>query len=347
MIRDVDLDSILRGARDATGRFTGSLDVGIVGAEIVAIEPAGTLGAARSIVDCGGLLLFPGFVSLSVDAPRDEEARARGEILLHCGVIACGVLDREDETTDLPRLGATIPQRIARIAALPRADRFDELTSGATPTALRAFEGSSGRADALAIPELEASIQVAMRRGFRVIVCASEERDGARVAPRIEIAATTRWIERAREVGVSLHFERVISAFSLETIAEAKGEGIDVTCGVDLRDLLVAVPAKHSLASIDRTRAIEGLRDGRVDTLTFDRRVGAPVGWTEMLDWVRRGELDASALSRATAIRPAELLGFGVAPTLELGRRAELLVVDPAAHVPLRTIVLGSAIVSR
>lgn len=346
MNRGVDLDTILRGARDATGRFAGALDVGIGGAEIVAIAPAGTLDAARSIVDFDGFVLFPGFVTLSVDAPSDADARARGETLLRCGVIACGVLDREDETTDIARLGGAIPQRIARIASLPRADRFDELDSGAAPAMLRASEVSSGRVDALAIPELEASIQVAARRGFRVIVRASEERNGARVAPRIEIATIARWLDLARASGVSLHFERVISAFALDAIADAKAEGLAITCGVELRDLLASVPAKHSLASIDRARAIESLRGGVVDTLTFDPCVGASMGWTEMLDWVRRGELDASALSRATSTRPAELLGFGLAPALELGRRAELLVVDPAASEPLRAVVLGSSVVS-
>lgn len=323
-------DRVVRGIVDATDPHAGERDVGILHDEIVAIEPRGTLDAPR-VDEYENAFVLPGLVEIAETAPRADFLEAEfGTSLAKRGIVACGVFDHDGETVDLARLSAAIPQRIVRIASLPRADRFDELFSAAPPAALMAWVVGCGREDALAWPEVEAAVHVAARKDFLVIARSGGEHE-------TDIPLVDRWMDLAIESGARIHLAGVRDSIVGDIVGEAREQGASVTASwnpwgaglSDPRDSMDDLDIEDAFAMLE-CRAFEAWCSPRA-------RGGSHDPFRELVAFSREFEFDVGSLAWVTSTRPSEILGFPVAPALALGRRPEFVVYDARSGTRLAT----------
>lgn len=326
-----EFDLVVRGIVDAIDPRAGERDVGILHDEIVAIEPRGTLDAPR-VDGYENAFALPGMVEFAEAAPRADFLEAEfGLSLGRRGIVACGVLDHDGETVDLLRLSSVLPQRIVRVASLPRADRFDELSSAAQPTALFAWEIGSGRSDALAWPEIEAAVHVAARKGLLVVARPSIGDDDR------EFARVTRWLHLAGASGARIHITEANSSGVADLVAGACEDGASVTVSWSPWANGVADP-QDSTDDLDIDDGLLMLESGAFDCLNLPRaRGGSHDPFVELVSFAREFGLDFATLVRAGSTRPSEILGFPIAPSFAIGSRPEFVVFDAERGTRLAT----------
>jgi len=187
---------------------------------------------------------------------------------------------------------------------------------------------------------------VSLRLGLRGIPAAAED---VMVARDIALAGLT---------GGHLHVAHISSAGSVRMVRMARAAGIRITTEVSPHHLWLtdeAVTAYRTNAKMapplrtegDRQALLEGLADGTIDCIAtdhaphhkdekdveFDCAANGVVGLETMLPLVLRlvedGVLDLPTAIAKISSEPAAVLGLPVG-TLEVGRAADLAIVDPA-----------------
>ncbi|MFM7143804.1 MAG: dihydroorotase [Alphaproteobacteria bacterium] len=186
---------------------------------------------------------------------------------------------------------------------------------------------------------------VSLRLGLRGIPAAAED---VMVARDIALAGLT---------GGHLHVAHISSGGSVRMVRMARAAGIRITTEVSPHHLWLtdeAVSAYRTNAKMapplrtedDRQALLEGLADGTIDCIAtdhaphhkdekdveFDCAANGVVGLETMLPLVLRlvgdGVLDLPTAIAKISSEPAAILGLPVG-TLELGRAADLAIVDP------------------
>jgi allantoinase len=258
-------DLLIRGARVVGPNGHRVLDVGVLDGAIAALE--GDLdGSAREEVDARGLILLPGAVDAHVhlnDPGRTEwEGFATGTAALAAGGTTTAIdmpLNAVPPTLDAASLDAKVAaaRGTARVdvalwgGLVPGdLDRLDEL-AGAGVVGFKAFMSASG------VEEFEAADDLTLLEGMAraaalglpVAVHAESDELTARLAARAlaqgrttmrdylasrpvvaELEAIGRAIAFARETGCALHVVHVSSGRGVALVAQARAEGVDVTC---------------------------------------------------------------------------------------------------------------------
>ncbi|ODA27936.1 dihydroorotase [Planctopirus hydrillae] len=168
-------------------------------------------------------------------------------------------------------------------------------------------------------------------------------------------------IALAELTGGHVHLMNISTRNSVEELKRAKGMGIRVTADVTPHHLamtdaslvnydtnLKVLPPLRSQEHVDAL--MEGLRDGTIDSISSDHRPFASEKKSREFDQVPFGVssietalavvatvlvdgglLDWPDLLRLLTVNPAKILGID-AGTLDIGRPADLALIDPAAH---------------
>ncbi|MEN4052338.1 MULTISPECIES: amidohydrolase family protein [Sulfurimonas] len=172
-----------------------------------------------------------------------------------------------------------------------------------------------------------------------------------------EVLHVSRMIEIARYFDIKILFKSIASPRSVELIAKAKEEGVDVACEVSLHHLVHSDEACEGfnttaklnppLASKnDMTALCEALKNGLIDTLTTLHQPNSPVnkevafydaayGCEALSDalplyytkLVKSGLLSMRELLKLTVENPAKNIALQ-AGKIEVGERADLVLFD-------------------
>lgn len=172
-----------------------------------------------------------------------------------------------------------------------------------------------------------------------------------------------------KATGVRAHFSRLTTAESVARIADAKAQGLPVTCDVSLAHLLFDEQALSHLdpvfhlerplrSSADRAALIQGVVEGTIDAIVTDHSPHepgaklAPFPETEtgmsLLDttlpylWSIHQQSDVAfeTLVDAMTRRPAALLGLPELAQIQSGWIADAVLFDPESptHVSAETL---------
>lgn len=174
----------------------------------------------------------------------------------------------------------------------------------------------------------------------------------------VEVQAVNRLLKLTHELKVKIHFCHISTANALSKIVDAKKKGQSVSCEVTPNHLILTsdeVDRFGSLAIIapplrDRIQveAIwKGIEDGYVDTIgsdhaphtieeklasnIWDVKAGIPgleVTLPLMLTMVRKNKLTINQFVRLLAEKPSELYGLVERGKLQVGKNADLTIVD-------------------
>ena len=175
-------------------------------------------------------------------------------------------------------------------------------------------------------------------------------------APAVaEALAIARDLMLAEETGARLHIRQVTTAAGLDLIRGAKRRGVAVTCGItpahwllsdiaanDFRTFTHLSPALRSEA--DRQACVAALQDGTIDVigsghdprgpeekrLPFADSAPGAAGARTLLALALGLDLPHDRLFAMLAANPARVLGLD-AGTLEVGKPADLILIDPNA----------------
>jgi allantoinase len=258
-------DLLVRGARVVAADGDGPADVAVLDGMIAAVGPD-LEGAAREELDATGLLLLPGAVDAHVhlnDPGRaDWEGFATGTAALAAGGTTTAIdmpLNAIPPTLD----AASFAAKVAAARGVARVDvtlwgglvpggvpRLDELAAAGV-VGFKAFMSASGVAEFAAADDLTLLEGMARAAALGLPVAVHAESDGltARLAARAvaagqttmrdylasrpvvaELEAIGRAIAFARETGCALHVVHVSSGRGVALVAEARAQGVDVTC---------------------------------------------------------------------------------------------------------------------
>jgi len=183
---------------------------------------------------------------------------------------------------------------------------------------------------------------------------------GLRAAPAVaEALAIARDLMLAEETGAHIHFRQVTTAAGFELVRAAKRRGVRVTCGITPAHLLLSDIAMTNFRTFahlspalrsesDRQAALAAVADGTIDVIGSghdprgpeEKRLpfadseagmsGAETLLALALGLVRDERISIDRLFALLASNPAKILGLDTA-TLEPGKPADLIVVDPGA----------------
>ncbi len=187
------------------------------------------------------------------------------------------------------------------------------------------------------------------------------------IPPLGETVHVARMIEIARDYDISILFKSIASPRSIEMIARARYEGVQVQCEVSVHHLLhcdEACDDFNTTAKIspplatrsNMTLLQEALKAGKIDMLTTLHQPNSPVNkevafadasygcesiaealplyYTKL---VRSGLIDMPALMRLSVTNPAAAIGNS-SGLIEPGAVADLIVFDPQAEVMVENV---------
>ncbi len=173
-----------------------------------------------------------------------------------------------------------------------------------------------------------------------------------------EVLHVSRMIEIARHYKIKILFKAIASPRSIELIAQAKKEGVDVSCEVSINHLLIsneACDGFNTTAKLnpplatkeDILKLQQALKDGKIDILTtlhqpsspvnkevafFDANYGSealalalPLYYTKL---VKTGLLSMEELLKLTVANPAAAIGKEMG-TIEVGKAGDLVLFNP------------------
>lgn len=173
-----------------------------------------------------------------------------------------------------------------------------------------------------------------------------------------EYARVRRDIMLAKEVGARVHIAHVSCKESVEIIAQAKQQGVQVTCETaphyfaltqeDIVDYDTKMKVNPPLRTKEDIAAIkQGLKDGVIDVIAsdhaphtenekdieFERAEFGKIGLESnlvisIMELVQQNILDWTGLIKVMALNPARILGVDKG-TLSLGKSADLIIVEP------------------
>ena len=388
-----EADLVIRGARafDPRAGIDEVRDIVVRGGEIAELAAAGSAEAPEGAeeVDGDGLLALPAFVDPHVhlrvpgqehkeDLETGTRAAAAGG---YCAVIA---MANTSPPVDSASVLGSIRERAEREASIPvgfvanvtRRMAGEELTEMAELTDEGAIAFSD---DGLPIRSARVLRRALQYQGLAGGVIALHEEDpelsGDGVMHEGEVSAVlgmagvpavsestmiARDCALALYEGARIHVQHLSARASVEAIAAAKREGVQVTCEASPHHLVLTDEAVRSLDSSfkmnpplrsedDRQALIDGLRDGTIDCVATDH---APHASEEKEVPFEQAAMGVTGLETAFAVLHTELvlpgaieLGllvekmtcggepFGIeAPRLEAGRRANIALVDPSVE---------------
>ena len=178
------------------------------------------------------------------------------------------------------------------------------------------------------------------------------------IPPIAEVVHVASMIEVAREYGIKIIFKSVTEPRTIELIAQARQEGLDVECEVAIHHLLHSdesckgydTDAKINpplVSEVKRIKLIDALQNGNIHALSalhqpnsdvykditfYDASYGTtsigeylPLCYTHL---VRSGLIDMSTLVRLTSYAPASQVGIEV-PKIAVGEKANFVLFNP------------------
>ena len=398
-----DFDLIIRNGTLASTLSLRTGDIGISDGHIAAVGPS-LAGTAREELDATGLYVFPGVIDAHVhfnEPGRTEwEGFASGSRALAAGgatayvemplnahppVIDVETFDlklaaaRASSLVDFALWGGIVPGNLDKLEAL--AERG--------VAGYKAFMSNSGIEDFPCVDDLTLYEAMCRAAGLDRIVAVHAENDtitsglarraqaegrtGVRdyLASRpaiAEVEAITRAITLAEETGCPLHIVHVSTGRGVALVAEARKNGVDVTCETcphylalteeDVERLgAVAKCAPPVRSDVEREALWRGLEAGDVLFVASDHSPAPPEmktsddffkvwggisGCQTLLQvlltegWDRRN-IPLPAIALATSERVAERFGFAGKGRIEPGYDADLALVDLSQHVTLQS----------
>src|SRR5450631_3519521 len=374
-------------------------DIYIAAGKIVATGAAPAAYTANRTLDADGLIICPGLVDLAVRlrepgyeyrATLESELRAAaagGVTSLACPPDTDPPLDEPGLVEMLTRRAASLDlARVYPLGALTvglKGEKLAEMAELAEAGCVGFFQGSA------ALPDPETLLQ-AMRYastfGFAVWLRAQDAhlaRGGVahegEVATRLglqpipviaETVALRAIVELMAATGARVHIARLSSAAGVAVVAQAKAQGVPITCDVGVHHLHLCdrdigdFDAQCNLSPplrdpSDRDRLRKALAEGVIDAACSDHTpvdddaklvpfAEAAPGATGLelllpltLQWGKESGLKLAESLAAVTIRPARVLGVR-AGSLEAGAAADLCIFDPSRAWVVQPAALAS-----
>lgn len=320
---------------------------------------------ADRVFDLGNATLLPGAVDVHAHLrePGYEykstilsatESAAKGGITR---IMAMPNLKPVPDSTDNLAVEEDLIKKYAKVFVYP----FAALTEGEKGERLSDIEALAKRVkafsdDGVCVNDLKL-LEEGMRRVKAVggIIASHAERKGACDPEEAEYRAVAEELELAAKTGVRYHFCHMSLKKSFRLIAEAKRQGMDITCEVTPHhltlDLSMIKDANWKMNPPLRKRSdveasIEALRDGTADMIATDHAphakseksadyYAAPngiLGFETMFPavytaLVKTGIMDIETLSEKTTANPAKRFGLDHG-RIDVGERAEFIALD-------------------
>jgi dihydroorotase len=381
---------------DPASKFDAVCDVAIAGGRIVSIGHAGPDFVANKIMDATGCVVAPGRIDLSarLRAPGYEHegmleselaaAVAGGITSLVCPPDTDPVLDEPGLVEMLKFRAEKLHQsRVFPLGALTRGLHGEALTEMVELTESGCVGFSQAEVPLASTQVLMRAMQYAASFGYSVWLRPQELHLGKGVAASgplatrlglsgVPVAAETIALhtifELMRATSARVHICRISSAAGVALVAQAKAEGLAVTCDVSINSLHLTdtdigyfdsrmrldPPLRQQR---DRDALRQGLRDGTIDALVSDHTpvdedaktlpfaeaepgaTGLELLLSMALKWGDQN--DKKGLMRALQVltsAPARVLGASLgtlalsAGQLVKGGAADVCVFDPAAE---------------
>lgn len=374
-------------------------DVFIAAGRVVGLGTTPEGFAANRVIDAAGLVVCPGLIDLSArlrEPGYEYKATLESEM---AAAVAGGVTSLvcppdTDPVLDEPGLVEMLKHRARNLAsahvyplgALTVGLAGERLTEMAELFEAGCIAFSQANAQVTDTRVLLRALQYAATFGYKVWLQPEDDflaRDGVahegEVATRLglpgipvcaETIALSRLLALVRETGVALHLRRISSAAGLAAVADAKAEGLPVTCDISINHLHLCeqdigyfnpharlIPPLRT--SADREALRQGLAEGMVDALCSDHTPvdddakQLPFGEAEpgatglelllplTLKWAAEAQLPlAAALARITT-DAARVLGIQ-SGRLEVGAAADICIFDPAGSFKVLPAALKS-----
>jgi dihydroorotase len=388
---------VIRGGRVVDAAGVRVADVVVADGEITAVGEDLSSGA-DVVLDAGGCLVGPGLVDVHTHLrqPGREEAETveTGARAAALGGYTCilampntePAIDSAAVAREVLELGRAAPCEVQTSAAITVGRQGAQLTpmgelaelgvrfftddgSGVQDTRLmrRALEYARGLGVVLA-QHCEDEV---LASGGHMNEGAWSSRLGIPGQPaEAEELMVMRDIALARLTGARVHLQHLSTRRSMAMVAQAKADGLPVTCEVTphhftLTDELCASydpvfkvnPPLRTADDVDAVR--DGLAAGHVDCIATDHAPHAPEAKEQPFDQAPPGmlgletalalaltrlELDPVRVFDLLSTRPAAILGVGDrhGGPIEAGRPANLCVVDPSATWTVDPATLAS-----
>jgi len=382
----VHFDTIIRGGTVVSSAGQRRADVGILGEQILAVDDlaGATFGNA---IDATGFHILPGAIDTQVhfrepglEHKEDIESGTRSAI---CGGVT--TIFEMPNTNPATVTAEALQDKLKRAnsrascdyaffvgAATSNLDELFELEMLPGTPGVKMFAGSS-TGDLLV--DLEEHQRRVMQHGKRPMPVHSE--DEARLRERkglfgdhphvrdhwqirdAEAAriSTERMIRLSAETGRAVHILHISTLEELPLLAEAKANGINITCEVTPHHLTINSDAYETLGTLvqmnppvrseEHRRAIwQAVKDGLFDVFGSDHAPhtlfekanpypkspsGMPGVQTLlpiMLDWANRGEISLETVVKMLMERPAELYGIKSKGSIKAEFDADIVIVD-------------------
>ena len=294
---------------DPASKFDAVCDVAIAGGRIVSIGQAAADFAANKIIDAIGCVVAPGLIDLSArlrEPGHEHEGMLESEL---AAAVAGGITSLvcppdTDPVLDEPGLVEMLKfraeklhqSRVFPLGALTRGLQGEALTEMAELTESGCVGFSQAEVPLASTLVLMRAMQYAASFGFSVWLRPQELHLGKGVAASgalatrlglggVPVAAETIALhtifELMRATGARVHICRVSSAAGVTLVAQAKAEGLAVTCDVSINSLHLTdadigyfdsrmrldPPLRQQR---DRDALRQGLLDGTIDALVSD-----------------------------------------------------------------------------
>ena len=389
-------------------RFDALCDVAIAGGRIVSLQAPPADFAPNKTIDASGCIVAPGLIDLSArlrEPGYEHEGMLESEL---AAAVAGGVTSLvcppdTDPVLDEPGLVEMLKfraeklhkSRVFPLGALTRALQGEALTEMVELTEAGCVGFSQAETPLANTQVLMRALQYAASFGYSVWLRPQELHLGRGVAASggfatrlglsgVPVAAETIALhvifECVRATGARVHLCRISSAAGVALVAEAKAQGLPVTCDVSINSLhltdvdigyfdsrmRVQPPLRQQR---DRDAIRLGLANGTIDALVSDHTpvdedaktlpfAEAEPGATglELLlslacKWSHDEIRDGTGLMRALAVltcEPARVLGAALgtledsAGQLVKGGVADICVFDPAASWTVEPAALRS-----
>ena len=383
---------------DPASKFDSVCDVAIAGGRIVSLQTPPADFSPNKIIDATGCIVVPGLIDLSArlrEPGYEHEGMLESEL---AAAVAGGVTSLvcppdTDPVLDEPGLVEMLKfraeklhqSRVFPLGALTRALQGEALTEMVELTEAGCVGFSQAEVPLANTQVLMRALQYAASFGYSVWLRPQEIHLGKGVAASgalatrlglsgVPVAAETIALhvifELVRSTGARVHLCRISSAAGVALVAQAKAQGLPVTCDVSINSLHLTdadIGYFDSRARLDpplrqqrdRDAIRQGLADGTIDVLVSDHTpvdedaktlpfAEAEPGATglELLlslayKWSQDSASGNAGLIRALAVltsEPARVLGAALgtlqasAGQLVKGGVADICVFDPAAE---------------
>jgi len=382
----VHFDTIIRGGTVVSSAGQRRADVGILGEQILAVDNLAEATSGK-VIDATGFHILPGAIDTQVhfrepglEHKEDIESGTRSAI---CGGVT--TIFEMPNTNPATVTAEALQDKLKRAnsrascdyaffvgAATSNLDELFELEMLPGTPGVKMFAGSS-TGDLLV--DLEEHQRKVMQHGKRPMPVHSE--DEARLRERkglfgdhphvrehwqirdAEAAriCTERMIRLSAETGRAVHILHISTLEELPLLAEAKANGINITCEVTPHHLTLNSDAYETLGTLvqmnppvrseeHRLAIWQAVKDGLFDVFGSDHAPhtlfekanpypkspsGMPGVQTLlpiMLNWVNQGQIPIETVVKMLMERPAELYGTERKGSIKPGFDADIAIVD-------------------